>query len=65
MIHTIPNPQMTPHEVCKFRARFARCLSKEIPPEEKAKVRSRRERMRHTYDDILKNNGGKNPILGY
>ena len=61
MIHTVPNPTMTPEEI----KNFARCVSKNITPEQKAEVRQRLARMKGVYDNIIRNSGGKNAILEY
>lgn len=63
MIHTVPNPTMTPEEIKAFRENFARCVSKNITPEQKAAVRQRLARMKDVYDNIIRNSGGKNAIL--
>lgn len=65
MIHTVSKPQMTPEEVRSFRENFVRCVSKDISPKEMSMVKNRQKRMKDTYDRIISNNGGKNPILGY
>lgn len=65
MIHTVSNPKMTSEEIKSFRENFARCVSKDMTPKEMSAVKSRQERMKNTYNKILSNNGGKNPILGY
>lgn len=54
---------MTPEEVKAFRENFARCVSKNITPEQKAEVRQRLARMKDVYDNIIRNSGGKNAIL--
>lgn len=65
MIHTVSNPQMTLEEIRSFRENFARCVSKDITPSKKAEVKERMARMKSVYSKIIRNNGGKNPILGY
>ena len=61
MIHSVSNPKMTPAEVKDFRERFCRVLT----AEEKENLLVLRRRMNETKSRIIKNNGGKNPILGY
>ncbi len=56
---------MTPEEIKAFRENFARCVSKNITPEQKAEVRQRLARMKGVYDNIIRNSGGKNAILEY
>ena len=66
MIQTISNPKMTPEEISLFRKEHIRkCIKKDFTPEEVAVIKRRRTRMRENYDKIIRNNGGKNPILGY
>lgn len=65
MIHSVSHPAMTPEEVKAFRENFARCISKDITPEQKAIIKQRKERMKRVYDRIIRNSGGKNAILGY
>lgn len=65
MIHTVPNPKMSSSEVRDFRKNLARCVSKNISPQEKKIIKERKERMSRVYNSIINNNEGKNPILGY
>lgn len=65
MIHTVPNPKMTKEEVASFRENFIKCVSKDITPKQKSEVKSKRTKMKSVYNKIIRNNGGKNPILGY
>ena len=65
MIHTVPNPKMTSEDVREFRENFARCVSKDIPAEVMSKVKERKKRIDSVYNTIIRNNGGRNPILGY
>lgn len=66
MIQTISNPKMTPEEISLFRKEHLRtCIKKDFTPEEVAVIKKRQTRMRGNYLKILRNNGGKNPILGY
>lgn len=65
MIYGVPNPTMTPEEIKAFRENLARCVSKNMPPEQRAEVRQRQARMKSVYDNIIRNSGGKNAILEY
>lgn len=66
MIQTISNPKMTPEEVSLFRKEHLRmCIKKDYTPEEAAVIKERQTRMRENYNKIIRNNGGKNPLLGY
>ena len=65
MIQTVPNPKMTKAEVDKFRQEFSRIVDRRLTPEEKKQVEERVAQMKETAKMIIRNNGGKNPILGY
>lgn len=64
MIHTVPNPKMTSEEVKLFRENFARCVSKNITPAQMPEIKERQARIKRVYNNIICNNGGRNPILG-
>lgn len=61
MIPSIPNPLMTREDVTNFRREIARRMRGEFTPQE----RMRYVRAENAYKAVIKNNGGKNPILGY
>lgn len=61
MIHSVSNPKMTLSEVKDFRERYCRVLT----AQEKENYLILSRRMNETKSRIIKNNGGKNPILGY
>lgn len=65
MIHTVSNPKMTANDVKLFRKNFERCVSKDMTPFQLSEIKRRQHRMKNVYERILRNNGGKNPILGY
>lgn len=65
MIHTVTNPRMTPEEIQSFLENFVRCVSKDLPPEQLTEIEKCRMRMKNNYKKIIRNNGGKNPILGF
>ena len=65
MIQTVPNPKMTRTEVENFRREFQRIKDGRLAPEEKKMVAERVARMKKTAEIFIRNNGGKNPILGY
>lgn len=52
---------MTREEIMRFRREMARRMRGEFTPRE----REHYSRAKTTYETILNNNGGKNPILGY
>ena len=65
MIHSVPNPIMTPEEIQDFLRMLEKCISEDYTEQERAEISKRKERMTDNYNRILCNNGGKNPILGY
>lgn len=65
MIHTVPNPKMTIHEVEKFRENLRKCVSGKLTYGEKKAIQIRSRRATAVAKRIIANNGGKNPILGY
>lgn len=65
MIHTVPNPKMTVHEVEKFRDNLCKCISGKLTLKEKKAIETRIQRINRVAKKIIANNGGKNPILGY
>lgn len=65
MIQTVPNPKMTSSEVEHFRREFQRINDGRLTSEEKRMVAERVARMKKIAEIFVRNNGGKNPILGY
>lgn len=65
MIHTVPNPKMTTHEVEQFRDNLRKCVSGKLTLKEKKAIEARTQRISRVAKRIIDNNGGKNPILGY
>lgn len=65
MIYSIPNPKMTSAEVREFRRMMRNCISGNFSPEEKRIIEERKKRIQEVGKNILKQHGGKNPILGY
>jgi len=61
MLPTNPNPPMSRNDVRRFRANVSRQIRGEFTPRERELYHFAKE----TYETILKNNGGKNPILGF
>ena len=59
MIPSNPNPPMTNADVMRFHNRMARRMRGEFTQHELALY----EQAKRTYEHILKNNGGKNPIF--
>lgn len=61
MIPSNPNPPMTREEVERFRAEMRRKMNGDFTPRE----RELYERAQRTYEIILKNHGGKNPLFEF
>ena len=65
MIRMVSNPKMSRSEIDLFRENFRKCISNDFTQEEKTVIRVNKERMSKVAKEIISNNGGKNPILGY
>ncbi len=60
MLPSISNPPMTDEDVRRFYARLKRQMEGDFTPSE----REQYKRAKRAYETVLRNNGGKNPILG-
>lgn len=65
MIRTIPNPRTNREDVLRFREMMRKCVKGDFTPTEKSKILDRKQEMKRVEKIIRRNNGGKNPILGY
>lgn len=65
MIHSNPNPMMTPDEIRKFRRNLSRLMRGNLTAEEKRANAEKKKNAERITQMILSKNGGKNPILGY
>ena len=65
MIRTIPNPETSREDVIRFREMMRKCVQGEFTVIEKAQIQDRKQEMKRVEKIIRRNNGGKNPILGY
>lgn len=65
MIHTNANIKLSKQEVNLFRENMRKCVEKDYTPAELEFINKRRISIMETRTIIDKNNGGKNPILGY
>ncbi|MBD5215098.1 MAG: hypothetical protein HDS78_01030 [Bacteroidales bacterium] len=65
MIRSIPNPPMDRDDVARFRRELEKHLRGEYTPEERREIEQRKVRAEANAKRIIKNSGGKNPILGY
>lgn len=61
MIPSNPSPHMNSEDLAKFRNGINRRLSGNFTTHEKELF----VRAKMTYDEIIRTNGGKNPILGF
>lgn len=65
MIRTIPNPGTNHEDVVRFREMMHKCVKGDFTAVEKARILDRKQEMKRVEKIIRRNNGGKNPILGY
>ena len=65
MIRTISNPETSREDVIRFREMMRKCVKGEFTLVEKAQIQDRKQEMKRIEKIIRRNNGGKNPILGY
>lgn len=65
MIHTNANIKLSKQEINLFRENMRKCVEKDYTPAELEIINKRRISIMETRTIIDKNNGGKNPILGY
>lgn len=56
---------MTQDEIRQFRLEMLRRMKGNFTEEERRAAQKRKRRMEEVANRIMKNNGGKNPILGY
>jgi hypothetical protein len=65
MIQSNPNPRMTEQEVKNFRDKLRQTMTNSFTPKERKTINGKVKEMKRIARNIIKNNGGKNPILGY
>lgn len=65
MISSIPNPKMTEQEVKSFRLRLSKVAAMSFSMKERKAIKNKIMKMERIANNVIKNNGGKNPILGY
>ena len=65
MIRTIPNPGTSHEDITRFREMMRKCVKGDFTAVEKAEILDRKQEMKRVEKIIRRNNGGKNPILGY
>jgi len=64
MLRNTSKFQMSKSEIKEFRSRMHDIMTGKISKEELACMEERRKQIDSTYDEFIKANGGKNPILG-
>ncbi|MBR3830751.1 MAG: hypothetical protein IKJ52_05820 [Muribaculaceae bacterium] len=65
MLRSDSNITISVDDAKQFRSRMRNCIEGRFSQKERSNIQSRKERMARVTADIVKNNGGKNPILGY
>ena len=65
MLRSDSNITISVDDAKQFRSRMRNCIEGRFSQKERSNIKSRKERMARVTADIVKNNGGKNPILGY
>lgn len=64
MLRNTSNFKMSKSEIKEFRSRMHDVMTGNISKEESVCMKERRRQIDSTYDEFIKANGGKNPILG-
>ena len=65
MICSVPNPPMDLEDVSRFRENLEKHLRGDFTSTERIQQEEKKKRSRRNVKRIIKNCGGKNPILGY
>jgi len=65
MIRTNPNPPMSRRDVIRFGIIMRKALANDYTPRQRERIEARKAEMKRVGEIIRKNNGGKDPILGY
>ena len=65
MIKTNPNPPMTKMDVTRFGLVMRKALTKNNSPRELKRMEERKAQMKLAGEIIRKNNGVKDPLLGF
>lgn len=65
MIRSIPNPPMGRDDVARFRRNLEKHLRGDFSAEERHRIEERKARTKANVKRIIRNCGGKNPLLGY
>lgn len=65
MIRTNPNPPMSKMDVARFAVVMRRALTNSYTPRQRQRIEEMKVKMKLVSGIIRKNNGGKDPLLGY
>lgn len=65
MIRTNPNPPMSKMDVARFAVVMRRALTNSYTPRQRQRIEEMKVKMKLVSAIIRKNNGGKDPLLGY
>lgn len=65
MIRSNPNPPMSRRDVLRFGITLHRAITKSYTPRQLARIEKEKAEMKLVGELIRKNNGGKDPILGF
>lgn len=65
MIRTNPNPPMSRRDVIRFGIIMRKAIANDYTPRQRERIEARKAEMKRVGEIIRKNNGGKDPILGY
>ena len=65
MIHIISNPRMTRNEIKVFRNHMRQGVSMNFTLEEKECIAKKKSEIKEAGEAIRRNNGVKNPLLGF
>lgn len=65
MIRTNPNPPMSKMDVARFAVVMRRALTNSYTPRQRQRIEEMKVKMKLVSAIIKKNNGGKDPLLGY
>ncbi len=65
MIRSIPNPPMDKDDVVRFHRNLEKYLRSDFSDDERQYIEEHHARTKANAKRIIRNCGGKNPILGY
>lgn len=65
MIRSNPNPPMSRRDVLRFGIIMYKALNNDYTPRQRERIEQRKAEIKRAGEIVRKNNGGKDPILGY